>query len=111
MEKCPSCHGFGSTYMLPSILEGGIQVPCPLCEGTGKVLSPIDLEDKLQEALKEHLGFNLPDGTYLYNLLRDKSAFGVGTMTMDDFVEVDLTFVDDLVEEIIKVIKEGNPNG
>ncbi|MEK4907456.1 hypothetical protein [Niallia sp. FSL M8-0099] len=41
------------------------------------------------------------DGTYLYYLTRVKSAFALGTMTLDDFEEVNY----ELVEEIFKEIK------
>ena len=45
--------------------------------------------------------------SYTYELTRDKSAFGIGTMTFDDFNEWDEEQIADLTEYIIKRLKEG----
>ncbi|PLR99540.1 hypothetical protein [Bacillus sp. T33-2] len=64
-------------------------------------------KEKLESTVKEKIAGVLgltdewEDGTYLYNLTRVKEAFNVGTMTLDDFVEID----EELVEEIFEAIK------
>ena len=54
----------------------------------------------LQEILNEY--FNIPNDTYAYNLTRVKSAFDIGTMTLDDFEEFKEETTRDLAEYIIK---------
>jgi len=54
----------------------------------------------LQKILNEY--FNVPNDTYAYNLTRDKSAFDVRTMTLDDFKEFNEETTRDLAEYIIK---------
>lgn len=46
-------------------------------------------EESNREQLNRLLGHDGVDGTYYYCLTRVKEAFHVGTMTLDDFVEVD----------------------
>lgn len=46
--------------------------------------------------------FDINNDTYTYNLTRDKSAFSVGTMTLDDFEE----FNEETIDDIVKYIKE-----
>lgn len=64
------------------------------------------MSDRLQDiedAIAHELGLSdsYLDGTYLYWLTRVKSAFAIGTMTLDDFEEVD----DELLENIFNAIK------
>lgn len=59
-------------------------------------------KEQLRQKLYSYLGFNGKDGTYLYWLTRVKEAFAIGTMSLDDFVEVDEEFV----EEIIKIVED-----
>lgn len=61
------------------------------------------MKDIVKEKIAGVLGLTdeWEDGTYLYHLTRVKSAFGVGTMTLDDFVEID----HDLVDEVYEAIK------
>jgi hypothetical protein len=68
----------------------------------------INMEDKIREVLASHFGLSdeWQDGTYLYHLTRVKSAFGFGTMTLDDFVEVDEEFLEEVVESVMKVLVE-----
>lgn len=49
--------------------------------------------------------------SYTYELTRDKAAFGIGTMTFDDFVEWDESQVSDLSEYIIQRLKAGCMSG
>lgn len=65
-----------------------------------------EMKKKLGEVIHEALGHSEPDGTYVYNLTRVKEAFSVGTMTMDDFVEVDDQFTDDLVESVFPMLHQ-----
>ena len=62
-----------------------------------------DKLEQIKKILASHFGLTdeYPDGTYLYQLNRVKSAFHVGTMTLDDFVEVD----DEFLNEVFKAIK------
>jgi cell shape-determining protein MreC len=69
------------------------------------------MSDKLQQIrniLASHFGLTdeNEDGTYLYHLTRSKEAFSYGTMTLDDFVEVDEEFLDEVFEDIKPVIEE-----
>lgn len=54
-----------------------------------------DTKEKLKELLMDY--FSIGD-SYCYNLTRDKSAFSVGTMDLDDFEEFDESIVDDIVD-------------
>lgn len=54
----------------------------------------------LRESIDKTLGHSGVDGTYYYVLKRVKAAFRVGTMSLDDFHEVDESFTEELVEEI-----------
>ncbi|STO12759.1 Uncharacterised protein [[Flavobacterium] thermophilum] len=69
------------------------------------------MNDKLQQIrniLASHFGLTdeCEDGTYLYHLTRSKEAFSYGTMTLDDFVEVDEEFLNEVFEGIKPVIEE-----
>jgi len=69
------------------------------------------MSDKLQQIrniLASHFGLTdeYEDGTYLYHLTRSKEAFSYGTMTLDDFVEIDEEFLDQVFKEIKPVIDE-----
>ena len=65
----------------------------------------MNTKDKLKELLMKY--FTIGD-SYSYNLIRVKEAFVTGTVTLDDFVEFDEEFIDDIVEYLIKNIKEFN---
>lgn len=54
-------------------------------------------KNKLKEALMDY--FELDD-TYYYILTRDKSAFGYGTMSFDDFEEFDEEIIDDITNYV-----------
>ena len=45
--------------------------------------------DDLIEWLSGYFGLDAGEGTYVYTLMRSKSAFDGGTMTLDDFAEFD----------------------
>lgn len=62
-------------------------------------------KEKLMDLLFDHLGFNGKDGTYIFCLTRVKEAFGYGTMSLDDFVEIDEEFVADLADFILSLPK------
>jgi uncharacterized protein YfkK (UPF0435 family) len=69
------------------------------------------MNDKLQQIrniLASHFGLTdeYEDGTYLYHLTRSKEAFSYGTMTLDDFAEVDEEFLDEVFEGIKPIIEE-----
>jgi len=59
--------------------------------------------EQIKDAIAHELGLtdDYMDGTYLYYLTRSKSAFAVGTMTMDDFKEID----EELLDEIFNAIE------
>ncbi|WP_346938079.1 hypothetical protein [uncultured Clostridium sp.] len=59
--------------------------------------------NKLIELLMEFFGFDGSDGTYWYWLTRVKEAFAVGTMTLDDFVEMENETLEELADEILKL--------
>lgn len=58
--------------------------------------------DQLVEWLNEFFGM---DDTYHYYLTRDKRAFGVGTMTFDDFEELSPETVDELADHLLAKLK------
>ena len=55
--------------------------------------------DKLKDLLMEY--FSIGD-SYSYNLTRVKSAFAFGTISLEDFEEFDESFIDDIVEYLLK---------
>lgn len=59
--------------------------------------------EQIKDAIAHELGLtdDHMDGTYLYHLTRSKSAFAVGTMTLDDFKEID----EELLDEIFNAIE------
>lgn len=57
-------------------------------------------KDKLRAILLRY--FDVPNDTYCYNLTRVKEAFAIGTMHLDDFVEFDEDFIEDMVEYILE---------
>lgn len=65
-----------------------------------------DLEVKIREVLANQFGLSdeWQDGTYLYYLTRVKSAFDRGTVSIDDFIEVDEEFLEDVVSDVMKVL-------
>ena len=56
---------------------------------------------QIADKLNEFFDVNAKDGTYVYNLMRVKSAFGLGTMTVDDFEEIDSVFINELADFIL----------
>lgn len=62
-----------------------------------------DRLEEIKEVIANELGLtdDWMDGTYLYCLTRAKSAFSVGTMTLDDFEEID----EELLEGFLNAIK------
>ena len=54
--------------------------------------------ERLKDVLMDY--FDINNDTYAYNLTRDKKAFGVGTMTFDDFEEFSEETIDDIVDYI-----------
>lgn len=64
------------------------------------------------EVLKEILMnyFNINSDTYAYNLTRVKSAFEVGTITLDDFEEFTEETIDDMVAYIKEAMSKENQN-
>lgn len=65
-------------------------------------------KEKILDVLNDWFGVDTPDGTYTYMLTRCKEAFSVGTMTLDDFVEISEEDINDLADYIVKNIrKEG----
>ena len=55
--------------------------------------------DKLKDLLMEY--FSIGD-SYSYNLTRVKSACAFGTISLEDFEEFDESFIDDIVEYLLK---------
>lgn len=61
--------------------------------------------ETVAQKLFDYFGFNTKDGTYIYCLNRVKSAFHVGTVTIDDFEEINEEFVYELAEFIVDKIR------
>lgn len=65
------------------------------------------IREKLFDELNNKvIGLDWADGTYLYNLTRVKEAFHIGTMTFDDFVEVDHELIDEILDVVMPVIEK-----
>jgi hypothetical protein len=62
------------------------------------------LKKDLIEVLEDFFGMNTPDGTYAHWLTRCKSAYSVGTITLDDFEKFTEETVNDIADEIVKKI-------
>lgn len=94
-----------------------LNVDCIVCPNCGEPINEDETEyldnkpkekkkeisitvDSLQDILNEY--FDVPNDTYAYNLTRVKSAFDIGTMTMEDFEEFNEETTRDLAEYIIK---------
>lgn len=60
------------------------------------------LQEKIANAISEHISLN---DTYTYELTRVKSAFKVGTISLDDFEEWSEKNVKDLAEAITKSLQ------
>ena len=59
----------------------------------------MNTKDKLKDLLMEY--FTIGD-SYSYNLTRVKSAFAVGTISLEDFEEFDENIIDDIVDYLLK---------
>ncbi|MGN0318717.1 MAG: hypothetical protein ACI4E1_12375 [Lachnospira sp.] len=59
----------------------------------------MNTRDKLKNLLMEY--FSIGD-SYSYNLTRVKSAFSVGTISLEDFEEFDESVIDDIVDYLLK---------
>lgn len=59
----------------------------------------MNTRDKLKNLLMEY--FSIGD-SYSYNLTRVKSAFSVGTISLEDFEEFDESIIDDIVDYLLK---------
>lgn len=59
----------------------------------------MNTKNKLKNLLMEY--FTIGD-SYSYNLTRVKTAFEVGTVSLEDFEEFDEEFIDDIVEYLLK---------
>ena len=57
------------------------------------------MKDKLKDLLMEYFSIG---NSYSYNLTRVKSAFAVGTISLEDFEEFDESFINDLVDYLLK---------
>lgn len=59
----------------------------------------MNTRDKLKDLLMEY--FSIGDSCS-YNLTRVKTAFAVGTVSLEDFEEFDESVVDDIVEYLLE---------
>lgn len=60
------------------------------------------LKEKIAKAISNHISL---EDTYTYELKRVKSAFEVGTMSLEDFEEWTEENVDDLAKAIVDVLQ------
>lgn len=60
------------------------------------------LKEKIAEAISKHVSI---EDTYTYELTRTKSAFEVGTMSLEDFEEWTDENVEDLAETIVDALQ------
>lgn len=82
---------------------------------TNELLARIDALEKENKKYKEVIAnlkdklmeyFEVDMDSYFYVLTRDKSAFGYGTMSFDDFIEFSEEQVDDIVDFLKEVEHE-----
>ncbi len=59
----------------------------------------MNTKDKLKKLLIEY--FTIGD-SYSYNLTRVKTGFAAGTISLEDFVEFDVEFIDDIVDYLLR---------
>ena len=78
---------------------------CNSIEVNGVKSKPKLNRDQIAEKFNEFFDINSKDGTYVYNLTRVKEAFGYGTMTIEDFEEVDEVFIYELADFILDNIQ------
>jgi hypothetical protein len=68
--------------------------------------------EKIKEKLAHHLGLSneWKDGTYIYVLTRVKESRALGTMTIDDFVEINPedAWYQNMVKDLATLIQESN---
>lgn len=64
-------------------------------------------KEDMVEILSSYFGLYTHDGTYTYELTRVKEAFDLGTMSLDDFEEIDEEWVRDLVDHIFQILTGG----
>lgn len=60
------------------------------------------IKEKIAEAISKHVSL---EDTYTYELKRVKSAFEVGTMSLEDFEEWTEKNVDDLAKSIVEALQ------
>ena len=60
--------------------------------------------DDLEDILNEY--FDVDVDCYAYHLMRDKSAFAIGTMSINDFEEFDEDTTDDIAKYTVKRMNE-----
>jgi len=79
-------------------------------ENIKKYLDPTQMivisEEELSELLYDY--FRINKTCYSYNLNRDKRAFELGTMTLNDFTEFDQDNIDEIVEYIFDKVRDSN---
>lgn len=78
----------------------------PKCITDSKVIHAFHahkVKKYLIQKLIKYFGLNDEDGTYYYMLNRVKSAFELGTMTLDDFTEISENELDDLARCILEM--------
>lgn len=65
------------------------------------------IEQKIDEIINKQFSIDSKYGSYIYHLTRAKEAFEVGTMTFDDFTEIEHgdEWLDQLRAEIKKLLK------
>lgn len=68
---------------------------------------PVNRE-KLMAVLRDY--FSIGD-SYTYELTRVKSAFGIGTMSLDDFAEWEEEDISCLCDYILRELRRGNKGG
>lgn len=85
----------------PEALNGIIN----LVRSYPEVVTEEQIKEQLRVKFDEALGHDGVDGTYIYCLTRVKEAFHVGTMTLDDFVEVDAEFTENMVDVAMEQIR------
>lgn len=62
----------------------------------------MNTEEQIEQELTEHFGLNNRRGSYYYVLTRDKEAFEIGTMTINDFQE----FTEEDIDAIMPIVSQ-----
>lgn len=95
-----------------SVTEYCVEGPCPDDTPTNADRIRTISDEKKRDALIAYFcRWACTGDSYIYDLGREKSAFGVGTMGFEDFAEWDESRVAELVDELLDWLQQPTEEG